>query len=220
MNFDKLAVGPNPPHGINCHRRGAAALRSDQVPIRQDRWGDRGRPLPVHDEILPLYLGLHPDGGRALRGLPRDHAGVRQGGGSEGRPGLAPRRPGAARRCAGVYASGRAARAPCHDRVSDCPPWRARHQPSVASDRARAHLDSCHALARDGDVVRQHHPHWYTGPASEQDAWRSARRACLGRGQRREGQCMDLGVHEVAERGEHHALPLEPALAGKRCRYN
>ena len=87
MNFDKLAVGPNPPHGINCHRRGAAALRSDQVPIRQDRGGDRGRPLPVHDEILPLYLGLHPDGGRALRGLPRDHAGVRQGEGLRVGPG-------------------------------------------------------------------------------------------------------------------------------------
>ena len=60
MNFDKLAVGPNPPHGINCHRRGAAALRSDQVSIRQDRGGDRGRTLPVHDEILPLYLGFIP----------------------------------------------------------------------------------------------------------------------------------------------------------------
>ena len=87
MNFDKLAVEPNPPHGINCHRRGAAALRSDQVPIRQDRGGDHGRPLPVHDEILPLYLELHPDGGRALRGLPRDHAGVRQGEGLRVGPG-------------------------------------------------------------------------------------------------------------------------------------
>jgi hypothetical protein len=31
-------------------------------------------------------------------------------------------------------------------------------------------LDSCHALARDGAVVQQHYPRWYTGPAPDPDA--------------------------------------------------
>jgi hypothetical protein len=48
-------------------------------------------------------------------------------------------------------------------------PWRAWHQPPVESARAPAHLDSCHALARGGEVVRRHYPRWYTGPAPEQD---------------------------------------------------
>jgi hypothetical protein len=26
-----------------------------------------------------------------------------------------------------------------------------------------SHLDTCHALRRDGPVVREHHPQWYTG---------------------------------------------------------
>ena len=48
--------------------------------------------------------------------------------------------------------------------------WRARHQPAAASERSPAHLDGCHALARDGDVVREHYPRWYTGPVAEPDA--------------------------------------------------
>ena len=43
-------------------------------------------------------------------------------------------------------------------------PWRARHQPPAETDRPPAHLDSCHALARDGEVVRRHYSRWYTGP--------------------------------------------------------
>ena len=91
MNFDKLAVGPNPPHGINVIVE--VPLRSDPIKYQFDRTAGAivVGPLPVHDEILPLYLGLHPDGGRALRGLPRDHAGVRQGEGLRvARAGAAP----------------------------------------------------------------------------------------------------------------------------------
>jgi hypothetical protein len=45
--------------------------------------------------------------------------------------------------------------------------WRARYAPPVESDRPPSHLDSCHALARDGEVVRAHYPRWYTtGPTS------------------------------------------------------
>lgn len=29
-----------------------------------------------------------------------------------------------------------------------------------------SHLDTCHALARDGEVVREHYPRWYTGDRS------------------------------------------------------
>jgi hypothetical protein len=39
----------------------------------------------------------------------------------------------------------------------------AREQPARHDDRPPSHLDSCHALARDGEVVRKHHPRWYTG---------------------------------------------------------
>jgi hypothetical protein len=46
-------------------------------------------------------------------------------------------------------------------------PILARERPAVANDRPPSHLDSCHALARDGEVVRQHHPRWYTGPPQE-----------------------------------------------------
>ena len=43
--------------------------------------------------------------------------------------------------------------------------WRARHEPQAAPDQPPRHLDSCHALARDGEVVRLHDPRWYTGRA-------------------------------------------------------
>jgi hypothetical protein len=48
--------------------------------------------------------------------------------------------------------------------------WRARHEPQVAGDRAPSLLDSCHALARDSEVVRTHFPRWYTGSESEPGA--------------------------------------------------
>jgi hypothetical protein len=41
--------------------------------------------------------------------------------------------------------------------------WRAKHRPSPETDQPPRHLDSCHALARDGEVVRQHYPRWLTG---------------------------------------------------------
>lgn len=41
--------------------------------------------------------------------------------------------------------------------------WRSQHEPAVEQDRPPSHLDSCHALARDGEVVREHYPRWYTG---------------------------------------------------------
>jgi hypothetical protein len=45
--------------------------------------------------------------------------------------------------------------------------WRAQNEARFESDRPPPHLDSCHALARDGPVVRQHYPRWYAGPAAE-----------------------------------------------------
>ncbi len=42
-------------------------------------------------------------------------------------------------------------------------PVLARERPARDEDRPPSHLDSCHALARDGEVVRAHHPRWYTG---------------------------------------------------------
>lgn len=48
-------------------------------------------------------------------------------------------------------------------------PILARERPAVTQDQPPAHLDSCHALARDGDVVRRHHPRWYSGPLREED---------------------------------------------------
>lgn len=42
-------------------------------------------------------------------------------------------------------------------------PILARERPQRDEARPPAHLDSCHALARDGAVVREHHPRWYTG---------------------------------------------------------
>lgn len=42
-------------------------------------------------------------------------------------------------------------------------PVLARERPRLEASRPPSHLDSCHALARDGEVVRVHHPRWYTG---------------------------------------------------------
>lgn len=42
-------------------------------------------------------------------------------------------------------------------------PVRRREAPPEAAARPPRHLDSCHALRRDGPVVREHHPEWYTG---------------------------------------------------------
>ena len=42
-------------------------------------------------------------------------------------------------------------------------PILARERPARDADRPPSHLDSCHALARDGAVVQAHHPRWYTG---------------------------------------------------------
>lgn len=41
--------------------------------------------------------------------------------------------------------------------------WRARQDPAVDDERPPRHLDTCHALARDGAAVRLHWPRWYTG---------------------------------------------------------
>lgn len=45
--------------------------------------------------------------------------------------------------------------------------WRAQREPRIESERPPRHLDSCHALARDGEVVRDHHSRWYTGPTRD-----------------------------------------------------
>jgi hypothetical protein len=47
--------------------------------------------------------------------------------------------------------------------------WRTRREPKVDDDRPPRHLDTCHALARDGDVVREHWPKWYTGSRAGAD---------------------------------------------------
>lgn len=52
--------------------------------------------------------------------------------------------------------------------------WRAKHEPSLETDRPPRHLDSCHALARDGEVVRRHYPRWYTGRAGDAPSGPSA----------------------------------------------
>ena len=39
--------------------------------------------------------------------------------------------------------------------------WNAGRNPKVETDRPPAHLNTCHALARDGEVVKEHHPRWY-----------------------------------------------------------
>lgn len=38
-----------------------------------------------------------------------------------------------------------------------------RRQPATPPTRPPRHLDGCHALRRDGPVVREHYPEWYTG---------------------------------------------------------
>jgi hypothetical protein len=47
--------------------------------------------------------------------------------------------------------------------------WRARHEPTLETDRPPPHLNSCHALARDGEIVREHYPRWYSGPETVAD---------------------------------------------------
>ncbi|TVQ32221.1 MAG: DUF2889 domain-containing protein [Geminicoccaceae bacterium] len=42
-------------------------------------------------------------------------------------------------------------------------PLRRRHIPDEPDRQPPRHLDTCHALRRDGPVVREHHPAWYTG---------------------------------------------------------
>lgn len=46
--------------------------------------------------------------------------------------------------------------------------WRARENPAVDDDRPPRHLNTCHALRRDGEAVRLHWPKWYTGPAMDE----------------------------------------------------
>ena len=42
-----------------------------------------------------------------------------------------------------------------------------RERDAARAQRAPSHLDRCHALARDGDVVRQHYPQWYLPPRQD-----------------------------------------------------
>lgn len=53
-------------------------------------------------------------------------------------------------------------------------PILARERPPTPEAGPPAHLDSCHALARDGEVVRRHHPRWYTGPPAPENEGGSA----------------------------------------------
>jgi len=43
--------------------------------------------------------------------------------------------------------------------------WRARQDPAIDDVRPPPHLNTCHALARDGEAVRLHWPRWYSGAA-------------------------------------------------------
>ncbi|MEO1089406.1 MAG: DUF2889 domain-containing protein [Pseudomonadota bacterium] len=42
-------------------------------------------------------------------------------------------------------------------------PLKRRAAPPTPATRPPGHLDGCHALRRDGPVVKEHHPEWYTG---------------------------------------------------------
>lgn len=42
-----------------------------------------------------------------------------------------------------------------------------RERPPSASSRPPSYIDRCHALASDGDVVREFHPQWYRPPAPQ-----------------------------------------------------
>lgn len=42
-----------------------------------------------------------------------------------------------------------------------------RGQASIRADRPPSQLDRCHALARDGDMVREHYPQWYVPPRKD-----------------------------------------------------
>jgi Protein of unknown function (DUF2889) len=64
--------------------------------------------------------------------------------------------------------------------------WRARDDPRLETDRPPRHLDGCHALARDGEVVRRDYPRWFTGgptgdPAAEPPGARPRPRPGSGR---------------------------------------
>lgn len=41
--------------------------------------------------------------------------------------------------------------------------WNAQKKPKTESDRPPPHLNTCHALARDSEVVKEHYPRWFTG---------------------------------------------------------
>lgn len=41
--------------------------------------------------------------------------------------------------------------------------WNAQRKPKTETDRPPRFLNSCHALARDSEVVREQHPRWYIG---------------------------------------------------------
>jgi len=47
--------------------------------------------------------------------------------------------------------------------------WNAQRNPKVETDRPPPHLNSCHALARDGDVVKEHYPRWHIDKAGSAD---------------------------------------------------
>ena len=92
--------------------------------------------LTVDDEFTVIRAEAATDAG-AIRGLPRDHAGIRQARRPDHRPRLAAGRAGAARRRAGMHASGRAARPAGHDGVPDHPGV-ARQAPPAGRNRSAA----------------------------------------------------------------------------------
>jgi Protein of unknown function (DUF2889) len=192
-----LLAGTDGPLDVSQPRRSARPDpcppdRSSRLPPKRRPWGHRRPPdrhqivcfanafrgeiapgEPIHDIWLRLTLDdeLTVIGAEAVtagpfcgRPCPRIHQARR----AQDRSGLAAGRAGAPRRRSGVYASGRAARAARDHQTIHA--WRARHEPEAASDRPPPLLDSCHALARDGEVVRTHFPRWYTRPGSEPGA--------------------------------------------------
>ena len=45
--------------------------------------------------------------------------------------------------------------------------WNAKRKPERESSRPPRHLNTCHALARDGEVVKEHYPRWYVSKESK-----------------------------------------------------
>ena len=127
---------------------------------------------PLHDMWLRLTLdddltvikaeAVH--GCRAIRRLSGNHACICQARRAEDRSRLAApgqRRCSAACRAAPIWWSCLGPLATTAYQTIQS--WNAQRNPKTETDRPPPHLNTCHALARDGEVVKEHYPRWYEG---------------------------------------------------------